>query len=199
MPAETAERMFRTEAVAIAKAFVAEIEDCCDQLIVGGSLRRRLAMIGDVEVVCVPKVETVTGGLFGDESTDIDRLDARMTHLLDNGEVTKRLDKNGVPRWGPTLRYVTFQGARVDLFSPCAERFGWILLLRTGPAAFSRQLVMPRGRQTRDGRPGLLPPLIVPRDGWLTWRVSGERIGTPDEESVFELFKLSYLEPWARR
>ena len=72
------------------------------------------------------------------------------------------------------------------------------MLLRTGPAAFSRQLVVERGRKTKDGRPGLLPPLIVPRDGWLTWRVSGERIETRDERTVFDLFKMAYLEPWER-
>jgi DNA polymerase/3'-5' exonuclease PolX len=190
--------MFRTEAVAIAKAFVGEIEDVTDQLIVGGSLRRRLAMIGDIEVVCVPKVERVVGGLFEDQERDVNLLDARLTTLLEAGTVTKRLDKNGVPRWGPTLRYLLFQGARVDLFSPCAERVGWILLLRTGPAAFSRQLVVPRGIRTKDQRPGLLPPLIKPRDGWLTWKVSGERIPTPTEESVFELFGLPYRLPQER-
>lgn len=108
------------------------------------------------------------------------------------------LDTNGAPRWGPTLKYLTYRGARVDLFTPNVERFGWILLLRTGPAAFSRQLVVPRGRRTKDNRPGLLPPQIVPRDGWLTERVSSYRIETPDERSVFELFGLTYQEPWER-
>jgi len=198
VPADVAERMFRDEAVAIAKAFVGEIEDCCDQLIVAGSLRRRLAMIGDVEVVAVPKIAAETGGMFGDQVEIVDVLDARMTTLLEHGVVSKRVDRNGSPRWGPTLRYLTFQGARVDLFSPCEERFGWILALRTGPAPFSRQLVMHRGRTTRDGRPGLLPPLIVPRDGWLTYRVSGEPIPTPTEASVFELYGMPFTPPWER-
>jgi DNA polymerase/3'-5' exonuclease PolX len=191
-------RMPRPEAIAIAKAFVGEIEDCCDQLIVGGSLRRRLAMIGDVEIVCVPKVETRMAGLLADTPVVEDQLAARLECMLIDDVVQKRLDRNGSPRWGPTLKYLTYRGARVDLFSPCAERFGWILLLRTGPAAFSRQLVVERGRRTKDGRPGLLPPLIVPRDGWLTWRVSGERIETRDERAVFDLFSMRYLEPWER-
>jgi DNA polymerase/3'-5' exonuclease PolX len=191
--------MQRPEAIAKARAFVVALESTYDDLVVAGSLRRRLAMIGDVEIVAVPKLETVTGGLFGDETLTVDRLDGRLTALLDTDEVSKRRDRNGSPRWGPTLKYLTYQGARVDLFSPCAERFGWILALRTGPAAFSRQLVVQRGRKTKDGRPGLLPPLIVPRDGWLTWRVSGERIETPSEPSVFDLFTLAYIPPWERR
>jgi DNA polymerase/3'-5' exonuclease PolX len=197
-------RMHRTEAIAIAKAFVAALEGTYDQLIVAGSLRRRLAYIGDVEIVAVPKVEQQSTGLVEGMATDVDRLDARMMALLDNDEIAKRLDANGSPRWGPTLKYLTFQGARVDLFTPCAERFGWILCLRTGPAAFSRQLVVPKrddkGRpgRTKDRRPGLLPIHIKPVDGWLTYRTSGERIETPTEQSVFDLFNIPYLEPWSR-
>ena len=51
-PADT--RIGRPEAVAVARAFVAEIEDCCGELRVAGSLRRRLARISDVEIVAVP-------------------------------------------------------------------------------------------------------------------------------------------------
>jgi DNA polymerase/3'-5' exonuclease PolX len=188
----------------IAKAFVAELEGTYEQLIIAGSLRRRLAYIGDIEVVAVPKVEHQSDGLFEGMATAVDRIDARMMALLDNDAVSKRLDANGSPRWGPTLKYLTFRGARIDLFTPCAERFGWILMLRTGPAAFTRQLVVPkrddkgRSGRTKDRRPGLLPIHIKPVDGWLTFRTSGERIETPDEKSVFELFGMPYQEPWER-
>jgi hypothetical protein len=424
-------RMARPEAVEIAKAFVAELEGTYEQLIVAGSLRRRLAYIGDIEIVAVPKVETEhveTAELFGSVYSDYDvgRLDGRLNEMLQAGQVEKRLDANGSPRWGMTLKYLTFQGARVDLFTPhitcmkCSKmhtctvpmrgqggeanqepersesdalqaqlrpvrgvlrehqpegvqqelqheiglqggqeeeraqllpgrlsglpgaihqegllqdpdvlpslrndpvgtkaegpgalgghpgtnrpagavpsgvlagsseqghqrlrsssspgdgaphrtvsgdlgegsppqrgedrqpdrepgdrhartpqrlgdlpalpkvvpgplshdgcvcpqcggrigsRLGWILLLRTGPAAFSRQLVVPKrddkGRpgRTKDRRPGLLPIHIKPVDGWLTYRTSGERIETPTEQSVFDLFDIPYIEPWSR-
>jgi hypothetical protein len=84
-------------------------------------------------------------------------------------------------------------------------RNGWLDPdLRTGPAAFSRQLVVPKrddkGRpgRTKDRRPGLLPIHIKPVDGWLCYRTSGERIETPTEQSVFELFGMPYQEPWER-
>ena len=198
MATQTDTRMLRPDAIAIAKAFVAEIEDCTDHLVVAGSLRRRLAVIGDIEIVCVPKIDHAVGGLWLDQPSDVDLLDARLRSLLEDGTVSKRLDKNGSPRWGPTLKFLTFLGARVDVFCPTVERFGWILALRTGPAAFSRQLVVERGRKTKDGRLGLLPPTIAPRDGWLTRRVSGERIETSSELAVFELFEMTYLSPWER-
>jgi DNA polymerase/3'-5' exonuclease PolX len=202
-------RMFRPEAVAIARAFVAEIEPYTDQLVVAGSLRRRLAKIGDIEVVCVPKVEpteTTIPDLFGGQVVhgEVDLLDAMMTMLLDKGRVQKRLDAAGTPRWGRKLKYLSFQGAPVDLFAPEAGQFGWHLVLRTGPAAFSRQLVVPktndRGKRqkTKDGRFGLLPPHLVAEGGWLRYRTSREPIPTPTEQSVFELFGLPYQEPWER-
>jgi len=196
-------RIQRAEAIEIAKAFVGEIEPYTDRLVVAGSLRRRLALIGDIEVVCVPKVETVAlpvTDLFGEkiEHTDVDRLDERLGQMLAVGAVSKRLDANGSPRWGLRLKYLLYQGARVDLFCPSAEQFGWHLLIRTGPAQFSRQLVVEKGKRTKDGRPGLLPPHLKPIDGWICERTSGYRIPTPDEKSVFDLFKLPYREPWER-
>jgi DNA polymerase/3'-5' exonuclease PolX len=199
MSAAAAEsRMFRPDAVEIARAFIDRIDDCCERLVVAGSLRRRLAMIGDIEVVAVPKVERVMTGLLGDIETEVDRLGVRLAALLEDGDVSKRLDRNGAPRWGPTLTYLTYRDAAVDLFMPDAARFGWILMLRTGPAAFSRQLVVRPDRRTRDGRPGLLPPTLAPQDGWLTDRMSGRRIETPEEADVFELFRLPYLAPHER-
>jgi DNA polymerase/3'-5' exonuclease PolX len=198
MSVSTDTRLFRPEAIAAAKAFIAEIEGAYDQLVVAGSLRRRLARISDVEIVAVPKTEQRAGGLFGDEATASDLLDERLNDLLDNDVVQQRLDVNGHPRWGPLVKYLTYRDVRVDLFCPAAGRFGWILMLRTGPAAFSRQLVVAKDRRTRDGRPGLRPVYIATQDGWLCWRTSGERIPTPTEQHVCDLYGMPYLEPQER-
>lgn len=196
-------RIPRPEAVAAAKRFVDLLDGTYSQLVVAGSLRRRLALIGDVEVVAVPRVESVESedvDLFGTRrpAEDVDLLDRRMQMLLEEGTVSKRLDSAGSPRWGPMVKFALFEGVRVDLFTPSEDRFGWILLLRTGSAMFSRQLVVPKGKQTRDGRPGLLPRHLQPRDGYLTYRTSGERIPTPTEREVFDLFGLPVREPWER-
>lgn len=196
MSAVTA-RMARPEAIAIAKRFVSLIEPYTARLVVAGSLRRRLASIGDVEIVAVPKVETVeteVPDLFGGQvhRGEVDYLDATMTMLLDKGKVQKRLDANGSPRWGMTLKYLTFEGARVDLFTPNAERFGLILAIRTGPWQLSRWLV------TQKSKRGALPDHLVVRDGWVHYRTSGERIPTPDEESFFSLLGLPVIPPHHR-
>lgn len=196
-------RMPRQDAIAIAKRFVALIEPYTDQLIVAGSLRRRLAYIGDIEVVTVPKVEwadVITHTLFGEhvDRIQVDRLDLRMSELLEAGTVTKRLDAKGSPRWGSKLKYLTYQGANVDLFTPEGGNFGWHLLLRTGPYKFSKQLVVPKGKRTDDGRPGLMPAYLISEGGWLRYRTSRETIPTPTEKSVFDLFGIPHIEPWSR-
>src|SRR5215831_13993312 len=120
---ETATRMHRPEAVEIARAFVSEIEGCCERLVVAGSLRRRLAYVGDIEIVATPTVETVdltVPEMFGERVQQLrkDRLDERLTALLERGDVTKRVDKQGATRWGPTIKLLEYRSAPIDLFAP---------------------------------------------------------------------------------
>lgn len=193
----------RPLAIKAARAFIDQVEDATTQLVVAGSLRRRLARVKDVEIVAVPRLEQVevpNPQLFDiDPRTEaVDALHLRLTAMLADGTVEKRLDKNGLPRWGPKLKYLWFGDVAVDLYVPEADNFGWRLAITTGPAAFSRQLVRERGFRTADGRPGLRPAHIVPHDGWLTERTSAYKIKTPTEELVFALFDLPYKEPWER-
>lgn len=219
----TITRMERGQAIAFAKAFVAEIEPYTTQLIVAGSLRRRLAHIGDIEVVAVPKVEVErieTVGLFGSEYSNrhVDRLTERLDAMLEAGEVQKRASASGSTAYGPKHKRLLYRGAPIDLF--CAvgyeddgktiraepERFGLILTIRTGPAPYSHQLVTEHGKTvvvgTRNGRPitrvGLLPSHLRVQGGWLRYRVSGIRIPTPTEREFFEQARLRWLEPYER-
>lgn len=187
-------RMALTDARAIASGFIAMLEGSYERLEIAGSVRRRAATVGDIEVVAVP-LRAIQYDLFGARTdTAVDLLDRTLNDARNRGEVAGREGAAGRQLWGPRAKYLTFEGASIDLFAPEAERFGWILALRTGPAAFSRQLVRPSDRRTKDGRPGLLPRHLAPRDGWLTSRVSGEKIPTPDEADVFRLFGMPHLE-----
>jgi DNA polymerase/3'-5' exonuclease PolX len=194
--------MAYAEALDLAERLLLELADCYVEAIIAGSIRRDEPTVGDIEVVAVPSVELrYERDLFGDivSTVPVDHLAARLTTLADNGVVRPRPRADGKLVWGPFWKSFTYEGAPIDLFTPEQARLGWILALRTGPAAFSRQLVVERGRTTKDGRRGLLPPTLKPRDGWLTWRTSGERIETPTERHVFDLFGLSYPAPRARR
>jgi DNA polymerase/3'-5' exonuclease PolX len=192
-------RMDPVFAARVAERFADVVDAACEQLVIAGSLRRLQPTIGDIEIVCVPKWGERSTGLFDEFTERVNLLDGQCEHMLITGAIQKRPRADGVTFWGPKAKYMLFEGVPVDLFSPEAERFGMILAIRTGPAAFSNALVTPRGMKTRAGRDGLMPPYLKQQDGWLTYRASGERIPTPTEESVFELLKLRYIEPADRR
>lgn len=200
--AATEQRLPYAAAYAVAQRLLDEIYDCCDEAIIAGSIRRGEPTCGDVEILVVPSVELRhERDLFGEVVRTVpnDRLAARLTTLADNDVIHPRIRADGKRMWGPSWKSFTFEETPVDLFTPEAARLGWILALRTGPAAFSRQLVVPVDHTTKDGRPGLLPIGIKPRAGWLTRGASGERIETPTEREVFALFGVPYPDPRARR
>src|SRR5262245_36533482 len=134
----------------------------------------------------------------------VNLLDRRLDDLAAEGVITRRARRDGKIVWGPYAKTLVYRGLPIDIFSPERERFGWILLLRTGPQAYSRQLVVERpepgkrAARTSEGRLGLRPPHVLPREGWLTERTSGRRIETLTERAAFDALELAYLEPWER-
>ena len=190
----------------------AQLADVVARLEVAGSIRRRAEACKDVEIVALPRFER-DRDLFDAEYGDaVDLLERRLQALLDAGTVQKRRrgPKQGTA-WGPQYKAIvwwvggTLGWVPVDLYVPRgAACWGWVLAHRTGPAAFARQLVVPRGRSTKDGRPGLLPRGHEFRDGWLR-RPSGSGdtyamrpVPLPEEEDLFRAFGLRYLRPEER-
>lgn len=197
----TLQRMDLAEAEVAAERFIAEIGDGCEQIAVAGSIRRRQQDVGDIEIVIVPKTVEIRG-LFaeypGQRCDVVDAALGSMANDPDSG--IERRSTNGHSAWGPRYKRLSFEGAPIDLFSCDANRFGLILAIRTGPTWYSHQLVTPKDRRIERGeRPGLLPPHMRVADGWLTYRVSGQRIPTPTEEGFFETIGVPYVEPWNRR
>jgi DNA polymerase/3'-5' exonuclease PolX len=188
MPAREAER--------VANRFAALIAGCCEQLVIAGSLRRMRADVGDIEICAVPQVVDRPTGLFAEITEPLNLLDEILGRMEREGEISRRAaGESQRTAWGPYYKRLSFEGYPFDLFTPEAPRFGLILTIRTGPAAWSHQLVTPRGTKTRDGRDGLMPTYLRVQDGWLTERTSGRRIPTPTERDVFDHMQLRWLEP----
>lgn len=204
-------RMPIAQARPIAEAFVREIAPYCERVAIAGSIRRGATMVGDIEVVAVPKVEAEhETDMFGETvaTRRIDRLHEHMGQLLNDRTVQQRPRADGAIFWGPKAKYLVYEGIPVDLFTPEAARFGVILAIRTGPWTYSRRLVTTKDKTVQigtdsRGRPllarGLMPECYRVQDGWLTWRVSGERIPTPEESDLFALLGLEYRDPELRR
>lgn len=192
-----ATRVPLAQAARVADQFVTLIAPACHQIVVAGSVRRKRPDVGDIEIVAQPKIETRMVGLFADQPVVEDRLAAQLEYLLIGGEIEKRETGKA---WGPKHKILRYGDATIDLYTPAEpERFGLILAIRTGPAEWSNALVTPQSQRTRTGRDGMLPDVYRVRDGWLTWRTSGERIPTPTELSLFAALGLPYLAPEDRR
>jgi len=118
-------------ALADAERLAAEVVDLldpvCERIEIAGSIRRRVEMVGDIEIVVMPRPYEVNGrfsgpydlrGLFSEQvSWTPDGLTPRVDILLSRGRLEKRLDVKGRPRYGPKLKYLRYRGVGVDLFS----------------------------------------------------------------------------------
>lgn len=189
----TKTRLPLAEAEQLATEVVDLLRQACERIEIAGSIRRRKATIGDLEIVCIPKVHQVMGGLFGDQPELTNLLEQRVWSLLDAGAFGKRLDKNDRPAVGEKYKRLSYKGMGLDLFSilPGGKaQWGVIFLIRTGSAEFSHRLVTPREQG------GWMPSGLYCHQGAI-WR-NAEIVPTPEEEQVFELLGREYVEPHLR-
>lgn len=188
----------------LAHEVVGLLSASCERIAIAGSIRRRRPDVGDIEIVCVPRIETQTRvvDLFGTEETEeLDLLNARCVGLLPDGTLDNRLDKNGRVAFGAKYKRLLYQGFPLDVFSTTPDQWGVIFLLRTGPAEFNQQLVLKRsqggwltrGYFFKDGRLWKLP---APYDAELA--EFARPVPTFEEEDVFAALGYAYVPPEER-
>jgi len=166
-------RIALKEAQAVAQRFVEAIQDVCERAAVAGSVRRQKPTVGDIEIVCIPRHKL---DLLGDPAESL--LSPRL----------KRLEREGVlslGKGGERYKQMVFEGYPVDLFITTLECWGVNLTIRTGPAEFSKRLMisLPSGCRCREARI---------HDGAVL-------LDTPEEEDVLELCGLGWIEPKDRQ
>lgn len=168
-----------SEAIEIAYKCVAHIEPYCHAVEVAGSLRREKPEVGDIEIVAIPYMKF---DMF------LASTDEPMINDYDFNELGT-LGKNGNKYKQITLR----EGISLDLFlvTPPAQ-WGVQLLLRTGPAEYSKKFVTPKNKG------GMLRTWQRCKDGAL-WNVNGQPISTPEEEDVYEAIGMPFIKPRDRR
>lgn len=186
-----------------ALSFMSLIVDVCERVQIGGSLRREKPLVGDIEIVAMPKFKG-----------KLNLLDVRCADLLRVNTVSKRLNKNGAPiAWGqegkPTrYRAMLYDGLPLDLFIVLPDRqWGPTFLIRTGPGDANEALVTEDGVINQHGIRGTLPDYLAFREGGI-WR-GDELLNTPEEADVFHAVGMPYVDPtersvekyqlWARR
>ena len=132
-------RFPRKAALLVAKELVRAIEPYCERLIVAGSLRRRKAVVGDIEIVYIPRFEqslTVKQGdlLAAPDKTFVNVADEQLEHILGAMIIEKRTNSLDSEIWGPKnklARHVA-SGIPVDFFSTTDKAWWSYLVCRTG-------------------------------------------------------------------
>lgn len=165
----------------VASAVVERLAPACHRIEIAGSLRRCVEMVGDIEIVAVPKLDL---DLFGNPVGvgEVDRLLAGWPlTLLKNGPKYKQFSFVGTA--GNTYK--------VDLFlQPDPATWGVNMLIRTGSATFSHKMVTPHWQ-------GGLMPMAYKVEGARVW-CGIDLFETPEETDIFKLWGMDFIEPWER-
>ena len=172
------------DAERIATAIVADLVPFCARIQVAGSVRRRKEVVGDIEIVAIPRY--APAGLFGDCTANLlwEHLHASDAYRFTKGDQ-------------PAGRYYQLAlpmhaGVQVDLFLAQPDNWGLTLLVRTGSAAFSTAMLARWKRRQGIGRdqPGSVDGRLVTRAGHV--------VPTPEEETVFQLLGMPPVPPERR-
>lgn len=196
-----------SQATPIADEIAERLAPFCDRVCVAGSIRRRSAVVHDVELVVIPSRRQRWVPLFDDidvrpPAPPVDELDEYLNDLEHRADIRKRRDRRGRLFWGPSDKRILWRyGAAsdawipLDIFGAIEPTFGAKLALRTGPFEFSKRLVTPRAKG------GLMPDdLEFRRGGLYRFDTSTNArfrtfVPTPDEETLFRELGLPYVAP----
>lgn len=161
----------------IADAVVEQIMHHCDRIEIAGSLRRGKSEVGDIEIICIPKKIIVTDDLFTSHSENC----MGFVQAVDQFQKIKgdaRLGKYMQRIYPPPLEI------RIDIFTAEPDTWGYILMLRTGPADFSRGMVVELRKHG-----------LIGENGAIYNQANKKRVPCPDEETFFNLVKIKYIHP----
>lgn len=174
-------RIPHSEALFIANRLVEAMRPHCDKLMIAGSIRRQVQMVGDIEIVALPTWRRELD-LFGDP--------VKAENLLYRWATTEAQAMGikwtkGLAPVGGYWKADLPTGESLDLFLP--KPAGWVaqVLIRTGSAEFTHGVVAhapKRGYRFDDG--------VLKR--------GGEVVPVGDERELFDLLGLKWVEPQHR-
>jgi DNA polymerase/3'-5' exonuclease PolX len=161
------------KAKVVADEVVAMLAPHCARIEIAGSIRRRKADCGDVEVVAIPRV--VSAGLFGDIAERAPGWAAAVDSM-------ERVKGDAVD--GKYMQRVHgASGMKVDIFTAAAENWGLALAVRTGSALFSHYRLaaewVKRGYRSNEG---------------MLWQ-GARMVPVREERDLFELLGLGWVHP----
>lgn len=156
----------------IAQRLADALAPYCERIELAGSLRRRKDMIGDIEVVAIPRLQK---NIFGEPIPFL-------TTLLDDFLA----GKVALAKSGPRYKQFAYGPYTIDLFLPTVKTWGSVFTIRTGSADFTHWLVSPQ--------PYGAAPFGVHFDGGRVY-AHGRLLATPEEADIFAAVGLAYIDP----
>lgn len=150
----------------------------CERCEIAGSIRRRKAEVGDVEIVCIRRNRDLPAFI----------------RAVEQWEKIK-----GSPKGAYTQRRHP-SGMKVDIFMATRDNFGLILAIRTGSARFSHEVLargwVKAGYHSQGG-------MLYRGDGELLPGADGQDLDGPpiavrEERDLFTLIGLPWVDPEER-
>lgn len=172
----------------VAEAFIHHMTPHAERIEVAGSIRRRKEMVGDIEIVMIPKLYREKDMLGEFTGPKLDTIHKGIQSYIDCESIP------GTPalvKLNDGTKYIKLHeqlvDVQIDLFivRPPAQ-WGPIISIRTGSAAFSKQLVIAlrkNGLRSEDGR------VLDENDN---------QIDCPEEINFFRAAGRKMIAPWLR-
>lgn len=186
-----------TEAEKLAMRVVELLAPHCDRIDIAGSIRRKVWMVKDIEVVCLPKREFIQKTLFGDGEwlviQPFEEAVASMSQRIVKGQIGGRY-----------MQIELKGGAFLDLFMPAAEDYFRQLAIRTGSAQFARDIIAAGWRRkgwcgTSNAGLRKMQDCSESANGWVCVRLEGDKPPAwQSEEEFFEWLGIPFTEPMNR-
>lgn len=157
----------------------------CERIAIAGSLRRERPLVGDAELLFIPKAEDRPVDMF--YSLPFDLAWEAIDFMVTAGILSKRPSSIGVFTWGPKNKHAIHRGGiPVDFFATSKEAWWVSLVIRTGGKATN--LALTTGAQKAGYS-------LNAYGVGVTHLRTGQVIPATSERHVFELCGVPYLEP----
>lgn len=182
------------DALPLARKIAADLVSVCERVEIVGSVRRRKPLVGDIELLCIPKFSaSLLPGVPG-----VSLLDMHLVALCNQGRLMRATD---TPIQELVIKpfYIGSllkrgQWLKLEINTTTADAWPVLMAIKTGPAEFSHRLVCHSDNPAR----GFLPRGWRVGDGWQVWDDKGERRQYESERQFIEEFCGAWIEPEKR-
>lgn len=176
------------EAMAVAHELTEALRPYCERIAIAGSLRRRKPLVGDIEILFVPRMEDRQADMFTSEPADL--ASEYIDSLLAWGDISKRPNVNGSFSWGQKNKLAIHKsGIPVDFFATTDDAWWVALVIRTGSKTTNLALTMGANKLGRT---------LHAYGSGVSSNRGGPSITALTEDHVFDLCGVPYLEPEER-